>query len=96
YLYHPILLSLAVKSQPWIPLNVSQQGPGRFLVASTATIVVASISWMAFERPLNSLKRHFPYVRRAQAGHAGWFARPVGSPDGRTPSLDLPRTDARR
>lgn len=101
YLYHPILLSLAVKSQPWIPLNVSQQGPGRFLVAGTATIVVASISWLVFERPLNSLKRRFPYVRRAPAGHAGWFARPAeaypgGSPDGRTPSLDLPRTDARR
>ena len=100
YLYHPILLSLAVKSQPWIPLNVSEQGPGRFLVAGTATIVVASISWLVFERPLNSLKRHFPYVRRAQAGRAGWFARPVeaypgGSPDGRAPSLDLPRTDAR-
>ena len=36
YLYHPILLSLAVKSQPWIPLNVSEQGPGRFLVASAS------------------------------------------------------------
>lgn len=100
YLYHPILLSLAVKSQPWIPLNVSEQGPGRFLVAGAATIVVASISWMVFERPLNSLKRHFPYVRRAPAGHAGWFARPAeaypgGSPDGRE-SLDLQQTDARR
>jgi peptidoglycan/LPS O-acetylase OafA/YrhL len=100
YLYHPILLSLAVKSQPWIPLNVSEQGPGRFLVASTATIVVASISWVVFERPLNSLKRHFPYVARAraaQAGHGGWLASAAGgSPDGRAPSLDLQRTDARR
>ncbi|TIW95443.1 MAG: acyltransferase, partial [Mesorhizobium sp.] len=100
YLYHPILLSLAVKSQPWIPLNVSEQGPGRFLVAGTATIVAASISWVVFERPLNGLKRHFPYVvraRAAQAGHGGWLARAAGgSPDGRTPSLDLQRTDARR
>jgi peptidoglycan/LPS O-acetylase OafA/YrhL len=94
------LLSLAVKSQPWIPLNVSEQGPGRFLVAGAATIVAASISWVVFERPLNSLKRHFPYVERAraaQAGHAGWLARAAGgSPDDRTPSLDLQRTDARR
>ncbi len=100
YLYHPILLSLAVKAQPWIPLNVSEQGPGRFLVASAATIVAASISWVVFERPLNSLKRHFPYVSRAHAtptGHAGWLARvPSGSPDGRTPALELQRTDARR
>jgi peptidoglycan/LPS O-acetylase OafA/YrhL len=100
YLYHPILLSLAVKSQPWIPLNVSEQGPGRFLVASAATIAVASISWTVFERPLNGLKRHFPYVARrpsqARAGDAGWLGRaPSGYPDGR-PALDLQRTDAQR
>ncbi|TIM79999.1 MAG: acyltransferase, partial [Mesorhizobium sp.] len=60
--YHPIVLSLAVMSQPWIPLNVSEQGPGRFLVAGAATIIVASVSWLLFEKPLNSLKRYFPYV----------------------------------
>ncbi|ARP67790.1 acyltransferase [Mesorhizobium sp. WSM1497] len=100
YLYHPILLSLAVKAQLWIPLNVSEQGPGRFLVASAATIVAASISWVVFERPLNSLKRHFPYVARtrsAQGSHGGWLATAAGgSPDGRTPALELQRTDARR
>ncbi|WP_436257910.1 acyltransferase family protein [Mesorhizobium caraganae] len=104
YLYHPILLSLAVKSQPWIPLNVSEQGPGRFLVASAATIAVASISWTVFERPLNGLKRRFPYVarRRSQgrAGDAVWLGRaaeayPSGSPDGRA-ALDLQRRDAQR
>ncbi|RUZ73377.1 acyltransferase [Mesorhizobium sp. M7A.F.Ca.US.006.01.1.1] len=100
YLYHPILLSLAVKAQPWIPLNVSEQGPGRFLIAGAATIVAASISWVVFERPLNSLKRHFPYVARtraAQVGHGGWLATAAGgSPDGPTPALELQRTDARR
>ncbi|MER9355487.1 acyltransferase [Mesorhizobium sp. M0514] len=103
YLYHPILLSLAVKSQPWIPLNVSEQGPGRFLVASAATIAVASISWTAFEKPLNGLKRRFPYVarRRSQARSGdGWLGRaadayPGGSPDGRA-ALELRRTDAQR
>jgi peptidoglycan/LPS O-acetylase OafA/YrhL len=102
YLYHPILLSLAVKSQPWIPLNVSEQGPGRLLVASAATIVVASISWVVFERPLNRLKRHFPYVARTHAAptradRAGWATRAPGrSPDGPAPSLDLQQTDATR
>lgn len=104
YLYHPILLSLAVKSQPWIPLNVSEQGPGRFLVASAATIAVASISWTVFEKPLNGLKRRFPYVARrrsqARASDAGWLGRaadayPSGSPDGRA-APDLQRTDAQR
>ncbi|RWP71002.1 acyltransferase [Mesorhizobium sp.] len=109
YLYHPIVLSLAVMSQPWIPLNVSEQGPGRFLVAGTATLIVASVSWLFFEKPLNSLKRHFPYVApRAGAviptgvktNGGGWLGRTAGARfsgplDGRTSSLarDLPRTD---
>lgn len=63
YLFHPILLALVVEAQPWIPVNVSEQGPGRFLVTTAATLIVASISWLAFERPLNGLKRHFPYTR---------------------------------
>jgi peptidoglycan/LPS O-acetylase OafA/YrhL len=89
YLYHPILLAYAVKAQPWIPLNVSEQGPGRFLVAGTATIVVASISWMVFEKPLSGLKRHFPYVVR---GHGA--VRPGRQVGGPVPSLQ--RTEARR
>jgi peptidoglycan/LPS O-acetylase OafA/YrhL len=89
YLYHPILLAYAVKAQPWIPLNVSEQGPGRFLVAGTATIVVASISWMVFEKPLNGLKRHFPYVARGNGA-----ARPGRQVGGPVPSLQ--RTEARR
>ncbi|MDX8512631.1 acyltransferase family protein [Mesorhizobium captivum] len=92
YLYHPILLAYAVKAQPWIPLNVSEQGPGRFLVAGTATIIVASLSWAFFEKPLNGLKRYFPYVARQGVGMAGettWIGPTAGA-------LDLPRTEARR
>lgn len=62
YLFHPIVLSLIVKAQPWIPVNVSEQGPGRFLVGTVVTLMVASISWVAFEKPLNELKRYFPYA----------------------------------
>ncbi len=68
YLFHPIVLSLIVKAQPWIPVNVSEQGPGRFVIGTAATLMVASISWLAFEKPLNQLKRYFPYVSsKAQA-----------------------------
>ncbi|RWG08391.1 MAG: acyltransferase, partial [Mesorhizobium sp.] len=67
YLYHPILLAYAVKAQPWIPLNVSEQGPGRFVVAGAATLLAASLSWALFEKPLNGLKRYFPYVARPRA-----------------------------
>ncbi|MDX8491722.1 acyltransferase [Mesorhizobium sp. VK22B] len=89
YLYHPILLAYAVKAQPWIPLNVSEQGPGRFLVAGTATLIVASLSWMFFEKPLNGLKRYFPYVARPVARTPG-EARRFG---GGAPVLDLTPTD---
>jgi peptidoglycan/LPS O-acetylase OafA/YrhL len=62
YLFHPIVLSLIVKAQPWIPVNVSEQGPARFVVGTLATLTVASMSWLAVEKPLHQLKRHFPYV----------------------------------
>ncbi|OBQ95988.1 acyltransferase [Mesorhizobium sp. AA23] len=94
YLYHPILLAYAVKAQPWIPLNVSEQGPGRFLVAGAATLLVASLSWALFEKPLNSLKRYFPYVARSRAGMAGetsWIGPPAS-----VSALDLQQTEARR
>ncbi|SFO67156.1 Peptidoglycan/LPS O-acetylase OafA/YrhL, contains acyltransferase and SGNH-hydrolase domains [Mesorhizobium sp. NFR06] len=90
YLYHSILLAYVVKAQPWIPLDVSEQGPGRFLVAGAGTIAAATLSWVLFERPLNSLKRYFPYVRRARApGETNWISPTAGG-------LELRRTEARR
>ncbi|WP_028745798.1 acyltransferase family protein [Rhizobium mesoamericanum] len=68
YLFHPVVLSLVVKAQSWIPINVSEQGPGRFVIATTATLMLASISWLAFEKPLNKLKRYFPYISSAKTG----------------------------
>ncbi|MEK1932477.1 MAG: acyltransferase [Pararhizobium sp.] len=70
YLFHPIVLSLVVKAQPWIPVDVSQQGPGRFVVAGAATVILASISWSVFEKRLNRLKRHFPYAAPRDHGPA--------------------------
>ena len=64
YLYHPIVLALAVRAQPWIPVNVSEQGVGRFLIATIGTLLVAALSWLVFERPINAFKRYFPYVAR--------------------------------
>jgi peptidoglycan/LPS O-acetylase OafA/YrhL len=65
YLFHPIVLSLIVKAQTWIPVNVSEQGLGRLIVGSVATLMLASISWLVFEKPLNNLKRYFPYAARS-------------------------------
>jgi peptidoglycan/LPS O-acetylase OafA/YrhL len=62
YLFHAIVLALTVKAQPWIPINVSEQGPGRFLIAGAGTLTLASISWLVLEKRINALKSHFPYV----------------------------------
>jgi peptidoglycan/LPS O-acetylase OafA/YrhL len=61
YVWHfPVLLLLAVGLRDVIPRGSSLLG----LVASA---LVAMVSWHAFERPINDLKRHFPY-RAASAG----------------------------
>ncbi|AFL49650.1 peptidoglycan/LPS O-acetylase OafA/YrhL [Sinorhizobium fredii] len=76
YLFHAIVLALVVEAQPWIPVNVSEQGSGRFLVAGAGTLIVASISWLAFEKPLNALKHYFPYMR--SGGTAAAFVKSGG------------------
>lgn len=79
YLFHPIVLSLVVKAQAWIPVNVSEQGPGRFVVAGAATLMLASLSWSLFETRLNQLKRHFPYVAPADPKSPASFVH-AGNP----------------
>lgn len=37
-----------------------------FAVFGTASITVAALSWHFFEKPLNNLKRYFPYVRKSR------------------------------
>ena len=77
YVYHGAVLALVVGMQSWIPVNVSEQGAGRFLVAGAATLALASLSWLAFEKPINALKRYFPYVATTRS--TGWvFASALG------------------
>lgn len=38
--------------------------PSRFLFLLFITVCVASVSWWFYERPINSLKRYWPYVPR--------------------------------
>jgi peptidoglycan/LPS O-acetylase OafA/YrhL len=47
-----------------------------FLALTAATVAVASVSWFAFERPINGLKRYFPYSERQATSQsaAGEFA----------------------
>ena len=40
-------------------------GPGsttaHFLLLTACTVALASVSWFCFEKPINNLKRYFPY-----------------------------------
>ena len=57
YVYHRPLMSV---------MNIgAQRGWGTFALVTAATIVVASISWIVFERPINNQKRRWPYVPSA-------------------------------
>jgi peptidoglycan/LPS O-acetylase OafA/YrhL len=82
YLFHPIVLSFVVKAQAWIPVNVSEQGSGRFVIATTGTLMLAAISWLVVEKPLNQLKRYFPYISPGKQAHIPSPIRP-DEPDGR-------------
>lgn len=60
YLLH-LFVAFALLKIP--PLSTLQRGPVEFVLMSAATITAAAISWRFFERPLNELKRFFPYGR---------------------------------
>ena len=47
----------------YVPLEVTSSGqPSNLVYVSIASVVLASLSWHLIERPLNDLKRFFPYV----------------------------------
>lgn len=62
YLYHVVVLALVIKAQPWIPMEMSDYGIGWLTVGGTATLAVASLSWVFLERPINGFKRFFTLV----------------------------------
>lgn len=60
YLYHFLVLWAVMTYLPDIP-TIAQNGPVRFLLCGSLTIIVAILSWFLLEHPINTLKRHFPY-----------------------------------
>jgi len=66
YVWHYLLPDVfAFIGMPRAEWRIPQLGPaGLVLPNFIASMIVASISWFVLERPLNSLKRFFPYGRR--------------------------------
>ena len=65
YVYHaaipPILKACGIE----IPVNALY-----FPIMLGLTVAIASVSWFAFEKPLNDLKRFFPYSKSVPSGEA--------------------------
>jgi peptidoglycan/LPS O-acetylase OafA/YrhL len=63
YVYHP-LVRVAVMTAG---MKLGIKSPGRWTIGLfdiALTILIASISWYVLERPMNQLKRKFPYATR--------------------------------
>jgi peptidoglycan/LPS O-acetylase OafA/YrhL len=71
YLYHVVVLALVIKAQPWIPVDLSTYGIGWLTVGGAATLAVATLSWLLFERPINGFKRYFALDKPAGELRAG-------------------------
>jgi peptidoglycan/LPS O-acetylase OafA/YrhL len=62
YVYHPFIRPGAERLAPYLGIQLpSGLWPSALLYAAL-TFVVATISWYTLERPMNELKRKFPYV----------------------------------
>jgi peptidoglycan/LPS O-acetylase OafA/YrhL len=76
YVYHRPIMALL-----HIPSN---GGAGAFALATGVSVAVASASWIFFERPINNLKRRWPYVPaargRASLGPGGLAPRTGEAP----------------
>lgn len=62
YLLHmPVWQAFMVWSPSWLNPYVSQPSLHAFGVLTTATILLSTLSWLFFERPLQRFRRYFPY-----------------------------------
>jgi peptidoglycan/LPS O-acetylase OafA/YrhL len=66
YLIHPVL----PEAFEGLGRPLPELGWWHFAVLSAWTVGLASISWHLYEKPINTLKRFFPYARPARIGEA--------------------------
>jgi len=64
YLYH--LFVRAVLPRAYVEALPEWGGLGPFVIWTACSVAFAAMSWEFFERPLNGLKRFFPYKRAAR------------------------------
>jgi peptidoglycan/LPS O-acetylase OafA/YrhL len=67
YVYHLMILEAGLalaKAVPALSALIGPPGFQRFAVNLVITVIVASVSWRYFEKPLNDLKRYFTNARQ--------------------------------
>jgi len=64
YLWHLFVPPLLWKALAAACAPQPRNGPALWLAWTLLTIAVSALSWHFFERPINALKRHIPYVPR--------------------------------
>jgi peptidoglycan/LPS O-acetylase OafA/YrhL len=62
YVYHPLVPSAVARFAPYLGLRPPSAVWASALLYTCLTVAVATISWYSFERPINQLKRKFPYA----------------------------------
>jgi peptidoglycan/LPS O-acetylase OafA/YrhL len=64
YLYRLLIMSLVLDAVPRLGLQPFGRGPLLFAIGFSLTLCAASLSWVVLEKPMNELKRYFPYAGR--------------------------------
>ncbi len=76
YVYHEFVPTLLGVCETRLGLSLHfppEGGPLCLLYVTAVTLLIASLSWHLFEKPLNNLKDRFPYVRKATPSFGtGW------------------------
>jgi peptidoglycan/LPS O-acetylase OafA/YrhL len=63
YVYHMFMVYPIQRYGHRVDYKLPHGGPAAFVIVSALTIFMAAVSWYVMERPLNVLKRYFPYQR---------------------------------
>lgn len=63
YLLHTFIANWTIALLPEID---ALAGPVRFLALTSTTVLVCTIIWYIFERPINNLKHHWPYLKQGR------------------------------
>jgi peptidoglycan/LPS O-acetylase OafA/YrhL len=80
YVFHPLVMVALTKAAPRLGLVYESRGVVSFVVATSVSIGVASLSWHLYERPINDLKKRVPY-RGGRARRAPLPASAPGAAD---------------